>query len=89
MTPIQLLLSALADFARGRKYDDVAEYLDLAVVISKATQDDKAKFAELTAEIQSMVDAGRGPSDTEREAVRSRRDELSSQIQALSGDGGG
>lgn len=89
MNPIQLLLTSLADFARNRNYDDIAEYLDLAVVISKATADDKEKFAELTAEIQAMVAEGRGPNQTERDAVRARREELSDQIQALTGDGGG
>jgi hypothetical protein len=89
MTPIQLLLSALADFARNRKYDDIAEYLDLAGTISKATADDRAKFEALTAEIQAMVGEGRGPNEDERETVRSRRRELSEQIQGLGSDGGG
>lgn len=86
---IHLLLMALADFARERGQDDLAEYLDLAAVTHSAVGDDKEKFAELTAEIQAMVAEGRGPNQTERDAVRARRKELSDQIQALTSDGGG
>lgn len=88
---IQLLLAALADFARGRGQDDLAEYLDLAVVTHQAVGDDKEKLAELAAEIRAMIADGlRGPSDAELQAVRDRRRELSEQIRALPGsDGGG
>lgn len=87
---IQLLLAALADFARERGQDDIAQYIDLAVVIHKAVGDDKAQFAALTAEIQAMVAEGRGPNEAELKTVRERRSELSEQIRALPGsDGGG
>lgn len=83
MKPIQLLLAALADLARAKGQDDLAEYLDLAGTITAATADDKAKFAELTAEIQAMVAEGRGPTVDEINTVRARRAELSAQIRAL------
>jgi hypothetical protein len=86
MTPIQLVLAALADFARGRGQDDIAGYLDLIGTIAEATKDDKEKFAELTAEIQAMVDAGRDPTPEERQSVRDRRKELSDQIRDLPTD---
>jgi len=69
--------------ARGRGYDDIAEYLDLAAVTVAATKDDKAAFALLTSEIEAMVAAGRGPTSEELSTVRARRDALSAQIRAL------
>lgn len=88
---IQLLLAALADFARSRGQEDLAQYLELAAVTHRAVGDDKAKFAELTEEIKLMVAEDRGPTEAERTAVRTRRRELSEQIRALgeTGDGGG
>ena len=83
MSPIQLLLSTLADLARARGADDLAEYLELASVTAGATKDDKAAFAKLTAEIQTMVSEGRGPTTDELTTVRSRRDELSKKIRGL------
>jgi hypothetical protein len=83
MTPIQLLLAALADLARSKGQDDIAEYLDLAGTITAATRDDKEQFAALTAEIQAMVAEGRGPTESELTTVRNRRAELSTLIREL------
>jgi hypothetical protein len=83
MKPIQLLLATLADLARARGSDDLAEYLDLAATITAATSDDKEKFAALTAEIQAMVTEGRGPTEAELTTVRERRAELSKKIREL------
>lgn len=85
MNAIQLLLAALADLARSRGQDDLAEYIELAGTIAAATSDDKAQFAALTAEIQAMVAEGRGPTGEEITTVRARRQELSAQIRGLGG----
>jgi len=83
MSPVQMLLATLADLARSRGAEDLAEYLDLAGVTAGATQDDKAAFAKLTAEIQTMIDADRDPTPEELTSVRDRRAELSKKIRDL------
>jgi len=83
LQPIQLLLTTLAQYARSRNQDNIAEYLELAAVTAAAAGDDKEKFAALTAEIQAMVALGRDPTEDERSIVRKRREELSAQIRAL------
>jgi hypothetical protein len=90
MTPLQKMLNALAVFARVRKNDDLAEYLELAAVTAGAVSDDKAQFVALTAEILEKAAAATPLTDAERQAVRDRRHQIADQIAALPvGDGGG
>lgn len=89
MTPLQKLLNALAVFARVRKSDDLAEYLELASVVAGAVSDDKAQFAALTAEILDKAATQTPLTDTERQAVKDRRHELAAQIAALTPNEGG
>ena len=83
MTAIQRLLHAFSLLAAFADKDTLADYLQLASVIAGAVSDDREKFAEITAEIEAMVAAGRGPTLAERDAVRARRHELAQQIADL------
>jgi hypothetical protein len=90
MTPLQKLLNALAIFARVRKLDDFAEYLELATVVTGAVSDDKQQFADLTAEILVKAQTATPLTDAERQAVCNRRHLLAAEIAALKPvDGGG
>lgn len=83
MTPLQKLLNALAVFARVRKSDDLAEYLELASVTAGAVSDDKAQLEALTAEILGKVQTKTPLTPAERQSVRDRRHQLAAEIAAL------
>ncbi len=85
---IALILRALASAAQltdvfGRGGQRAAPILDTIASFVELPLETRAEQEALLAQVKGWVEANRGPTDAELDALRARRDELDAQLRAV------